>query len=242
MSTLTIYVGHDPREQLAYDVCVHSLKKRTDANIVKLSTSLIPEYKRPKGEHESTDFTYSRFFVPYLNGFKGFAMFVDCDYVFLDDPAKLLKTDEYWRSPVSVCKHPQYVPNSYIKMDGIHQHTMPMKNWASLMLFNCAHPDLKILTPQYVNTVMPGRSLHQFEWIKEKESIGSIPLDWNCLDGYYHLANPKAIHYTDGGPWFKDYQHTFYSQYWYAEYTDMLLNDTSRSVQTVHGNQESLLD
>lgn len=228
MNTLTIYVGHDSREQLAYDVCVHSLKKRTTANIVKLSTSLIPEYNRPKGEHESTDFTYSRFFVPYLNGFKGHAMFVDCDFIFLDDPCKLISN-----RAVSVCKHPQYTPNSYIKMDGIHQHAMPKKNWASLIMFNCEAPELQILQPDYINSVMPGRSLHQFEWIDE---TGSIPLDWNCLDGYYHLAAPKAIHYTDGGPWFKDYQNTFYSEYWYAEYVDMLINDPSRRVQTIHSD------
>lgn len=236
VENLTIYVGHDPREQLAYDVCVSSLKRRTKANIVKLSTDLIPEYSRPKEKNQSTDFTYSRFLVPYLMGYKGFAMFVDCDFIFLDDPAELLHDYEYWSKPVSVCKHPQYTPNSLIKMDGIQQHAMPKKNWASLMLFNCSHPDLKVLTPDYVNTVMPGKTLHQFEWLEDQEDIGSIPLDWNCLDGYYHLASPKAIHYTDGGPWFKDYEHTFYSRRWFGEYLEMLINDPSRSIQDVHSD------
>jgi hypothetical protein len=225
MSTLTIYVGHDSREQLAYDVCVASLRKHTDANIVKLSTAYIPEYKRPKGEFESTDFTYSRFFVPYLNGFKGYAMFVDCDFVFLDDPKKIIN----YEHPVSVCKHPQYIPKSHLKMDGVQQHHMPMKNWASLMMFDCEAPELQILQPDYINSIMPGRSLHQFEWI-DKEDIGSIPLDWNCLDEYYHLESPKAIHFTDGGPWFKNYEHTMYSRYWYLAYADMMLNDPSRSI------------
>ena len=169
-------------------------------------------------------------------------MFVDCDFVFLDDPETLLDAVESWK-PVSVCKHPQYVPNSAKKMDGIDQHSMPMKNWASLMLFNCAHPANKELTPDIINAVNPGRRLHQFDWIKDNFLIGSIPLDWNCLDEYYHLANPKAIHYTDGGPWFKNYEHTFYSRYWYNEYINMVTdNDSSRSFQTVHSDKEPLLD
>ena len=229
MSTLTIYVGHDSREQLAYDVCVHSIKKRTNAEVVKLSTELIPDYKRPKEKDQSTDFTYSRFFVPHLNNYKGYAMFVDCDFVFLDDPVKMLEYVEPWKA-VNVCKHPQYTPNSVLKMDGVQQHAMLYKNWASLMIFNCDHPTTRKLTPEYINSVQPGRRLHQFDWVQDNFLIGSIPLDWNCLDEYYHIASPKAIHYTDGGPWFKNYEHTFYSRYWYAEYTDMLLNDTSRSV------------
>ena len=64
---------------------------------------------------------------------------------------------------------------------------------------------------------MPGVLLHQFSWLDDTE-IGSLPLEWNCLDDYYHLEQPKAIHYTDGGPWFKGYEQTFYSDRWYEEY------------------------
>lgn len=228
MSMLTVYVGHDSREQTAFDVCVSSIKKRSQCKVVKLSSQDIPEYNRIREQHQSTDFTYTRFFVPYLNKFQGYALFVDCDFVFLDDPQKILYENStlYW-NPVSVCKHPQYIPKTEIKMDGIQQHAMPKKNWASLMLFSCEHPANQILQPDYINRVMPGKKLHQFEWLSDQNHIGSIPLDWNCLDEYYHLSNPKAIHFTDGGPWFENYRHTMYSKYWYQEYHSRIYDTVS---------------
>jgi hypothetical protein len=102
-------------------------------------------------------------------------------------------------------------------MDGIPQHKMPRKNWASLIVFNNEHPSCKKLTPEYINTIQPGRLLHTFEWVKDTD-IGSLPLEWNTLDDYYHFQNPKAIHYTDGGPWFENYKETFYSDIWKSYY------------------------
>ena len=104
-------------------------------------------------------------------------------------------------------------------MGGINQHIMEKKNWASLIVFNNEHPSNKLLTLEYINTRMPGKYLHQLEWCAPYE-IGSIPLNWNTLDDYYFLDNPKAIHYTDGGPWFEDYKKTMYSDYWWKEYYD----------------------
>jgi len=151
--------------------------------------------------------------VPYLNNYTGWALFVDCDFIFLEDPENLLRHyPELREHPVSVVKHPTYLPHTEIKMDGVSQHSMWRKNWASLMLFNCA--ECRMLTPEYVNTHNPGREMHQLLWAP---SIGSIPLDWNCLDNYYHLENPKAIHYTDGGPWFENYKDTPYSYLWEIE-------------------------
>jgi hypothetical protein len=120
-----------------------------------------------------------------------------------------------------------YIPWTSIKMDGVAQHTMPRKNWASLIVFNNAHESNRILTPEYVNTITPGRKLHTFDWLKDRE-IGSIPLNWNVLDGYYHLTNIKAIHYTDGGPWFEKYQNTMYSSYWKKEH-DTFIRATEKS-------------
>ena len=137
---------------------------------------------------------------------------MDCDFLFLEDVQKLA---EYINPDlaVSVVQHPSYEPHTDIKMDGVAQHRSFRKNWASLMVFNNEHPSNKILTSDYLNNHKPGIDFHHFKWLKDEE-IGSIPLEWNCLDGYYNLAEPKAIHYTDGGPWFKDYKETQYSELW----------------------------
>lgn len=213
-----IYIGYDAREVLAYGVCAGSISRRSEMEFKKLYTENMPFYTRDTGEPQSTDFTFSRFYIPWMNNYEGFSIFVDCDFLFLSDPQELLDiamndTDK----AVWVCKHPRYIPNSEIKMDDIPQNAYRRKNWASLMVFNNAHPACKSLTLDYLNNHVPGLDFHQFEWVDDKY-IGSLPLEWNCLDGYYHLDNPKAIHYTDGGPWFKDFEETFYSSKWHKEY------------------------
>lgn len=213
---MKVYIGYDPKESIAYDVCVYSIVKRSKATIVKLYSKDIPEYSRNLGEPQSTDFTFTRFLVPYLSGFEGYSLFCDCDFLFLEDPHELMK----YADPdiaVSVVQHPNYLPNDPKKMDNIDQNTYERKNWSSLMLFNNSHPDLRKLTPDFINQgEYTGLELHQFWWLPDA-AIGSIPLDWNCLDGYYHLERPKAIHYTDGGPWFKGKETTQYSRLWGRE-------------------------
>jgi len=222
-STLPIYIGYEVREHRAWDVCSFSIKVNhedylspsyrgsPDIDVRKLRSQDIPEYDRNLGEPQSTDFTFTRFWVPYLTGFKGKAIFVDCDFLFLDDIGKLAKyADDH---AVAVVKHPAYEPHTEIKMDGISQHRSYRKNWASLMVFNCEHPSNQILKPEYLNTHKPGLDFHHLSWLRDEE-INSIPLEWNCLDGYYHIEEPRAIHYTDGGPWFENYKQTRYSDEW----------------------------
>ncbi len=210
-----IYIGYEERERKAYEVCESSIKRRSEIEIVKLRSQDIKEYSRDWGEPQSTDFTYTRFWVPYLSGYKGWSFFVDCDFVFLADPLTLLKDLDPSKA-VYVCQHPGYIPNSQIKMDGIPQHRAFRKNWASFTLFNNEHPKNSRLTPEYLNNHRPGLDFHQFRWLDD-DDIGSLPLEWNCMDDYYHLENPKAIHYTDGGPWFDNYQETMYSDIWKEE-------------------------
>ena len=52
----------------------------------------------------------------------------------------------------------------------------------------------------------------------EDEKIGSIPLEYNWLEGDYDSSvNPKAIHFTNGGPWHDtwkgDYKLNWMNQY-----------------------------
>ncbi len=225
-STLPIFIGYEEREHEAYEVCKYSLeyqnqcRKETGTwawddypDIIQLRSTEIKEYKRDHGEPQSTDFTFTRFWCPYLCDFEGFSLFVDCDFLFLAHPIEILKHIDT-RKAVSVVQHPEYLPKGDIKMDGIAQHRSKRKNWASLILFNNEHPSNKILEPDYLNNHLPGLDFHHLAWLDDSE-IGSIPMEWNCLDQYYHMENPKAIHYTEGGPWFGgEYYHTRYAQEW----------------------------
>lgn len=227
---IQIFIGYDPKEHRAYEVCKASIEKAIAEStwnmfdedqviIHKLYTKDIDGWYREREENQSTDFTYTRFLVPFLSDFRGISIFMDCDFVLLADPRELV--DLYFNPEyaVSVVKHPPYVPLTSIKMDGRKQYALPRKNWASLIMFNNEHPKNQTLSFKYVNEHMPGRDMHRFTWVDDNE-IGSLPLEWNCLDDYYLLENPKAIHYTDGGPWFEDnnglsYKNTMYSDHWY---------------------------
>jgi hypothetical protein len=219
MNDVRVFIGYDKNEHIAAEVCKYSIIKRSNIKhkqITYLKSEDIKEYTRPREPNQSTDFTYTRFMVPYLSGFKGYSIFCDCDFLFLDDIKEIMRRVDP-KVAISVVKHPTYVPNSQVKMDGIAQHIMDRKNWASLIVFNNSNDYNTILTPEYVNTITPGRKLHTFDWLPDTQ-IGSLSLDWNVLDGYYQLDNPRAIHYSDGGPWFKNYKQTYYSNYWWDEY------------------------
>lgn len=225
MSTSTgyqhqIFIGYDKREARAFDVCKFSIEQRSEIKVNKLFSEDIKLYNRDWGEPQSTDFTFTRFWVPFLSDFKGWSFFVDCDFLFLEDPLKILDSIDADKA-VYVVKHPGYIPNSQIKMDGIAQHRAYRKNWASFILFNNEHPKNQRLVPDFLNNHRPGLDFHQLRWLDD-EDIGSLSLEWNCLDDYYMLDNPKAIHYTDGGPWFDDYTETTYSQLWQDEEACML--------------------
>ena len=180
-------------------------------------------YKRDKDKLGSTEFTFSRFLVPELQNFQGWAMFCDCDVVFLEDPAKLFQQvdDKY----AIMCAKHDYTPKEGTKMDGQTQTVYPRKNWSSVMLFNCGHPSNKALTTELVNDPdTTGKYLHRYSWLKDEE-IGEISHEWNWLVGWYKDptdGKPKLLHYTEGGPWFENYRHCEYGDVWKNELFNMM--------------------
>jgi lipopolysaccharide biosynthesis glycosyltransferase len=215
----TVYIGFDSRELPAYNACVNSLQHTSNngVNVFKLNTETLRKdgvYKRENDPLSSTEFTFSRFLVPYLSNYKGWVLFCDCDIIYLEDIEMLfsLKDDNY----AVMCVQHDYTPTNKTKMDGKAQLLYPRKNWSSLVLWNCEHPSNKILTPDVINT-QTGQYLHRFSWLKDEE-IGSLPLQWNWLVGWYKEpidGKPKALHFTEGGPWFDNYRDCEYSEHYY---------------------------
>lgn len=215
-----IFIGWDSREVVAYDVCKHSIKRNTESNIeifpIKQQELRDKKlYNRPVDSLASTEFSLTRFLVPYLSDYKGFSIFVDCDFLFKEDVQKLFDLVDRTKA-VSVVKH-DYNPSNAVKMDGKSQHIYPRKNWSSLIVFNNEHPSNQKLNLDLVNNETP-QYLHRFSWLSDDE-IGEISHEWNYLVGWYNdLKNPKAIHYTEGGVWFKEYVDCDFSKDWLYEY------------------------
>jgi lipopolysaccharide biosynthesis glycosyltransferase len=222
---MKIFVGYDIREDIAYQVCEYSIKKHNkNAEVFALKQKDLREagtYNRPIDPLSSTEFTFTRFLVPYLTDYKGWAMFVDCDFVFVEDVKKLfdLADNKY---AVMVVKH-DYTPKEGLKMDGCKQLPYPRKNWSSSILWNCGHTSNRMLTPEIINT-QTGQFLHRFQWLKDEE-IGSLMPEWNWLAGWYNEpedGTPSAIHYTEGGPWFAEYRRCPYHKVWKRYLREML--------------------
>ena len=226
---LKVFVGYDTREDVAWQVCKHSIiskNKNVDVQPLKL-TELKDKgrYWRDIDKLGSTEFTFSRFLIPELCNFNGWALFCDCDIVFINDVAELFAQadDKY---AVMCAKH-DYTPKEGTKMDGQTQTVYPRKNWSSVMLFNCGHPSNQKLTQDLVNNPdTTGKYLHRFSWLKDEE-IGQFSHEWNWLVGWYKEpedGTPKALHYTEGGPWFENYRNCEYNNIWKEELSDMMTN------------------
>lgn len=225
-----IFIGYDSKEEIAYHVLCHSIIARSSipVEITPIAIRHTKSFYNPLiARPHSTEFTYSRFLTPYLCGYEGFALFMDCDMLCLDDIAKLWEYKQECKV-VSVVKHPPMSPIHKTKFLGNKQEVYPMKCWSSLMLFNCS--ECKGLD---VGTVEEGcgQYLHQFKWINRDTDIDELPTEWNYLVGYSQLypvdKKPSMVHYTLGGPWNTlltpemNRNYGAYWRMWIDEYNDM---------------------
>jgi lipopolysaccharide biosynthesis glycosyltransferase len=224
---MNVFVGYDSREDIVYRVCKYSiLKHNCLVNVIPIVQKELRSeglYYRGMDVLSSTEFSLTRFLVPHLSNYRGWSLFCDCDFVWLEDIQNLFDLCDN-KYAVMVVKH-NYKPKSSIKMDGKIQTTYPRKNWSSMILWNCNHSSNKKLTIETINTCDPSY-LHQFKWLKNDE-IGEVPVEWNWLVGWNTGSIPKAIHYTEGGPWFDNYKDCEYNHIWnqyYDEYSQSVIN------------------
>ena len=218
---IRIFIGYDPRETIAYHVLCHSILSRSTRPI--LITPLALNHMkdvmwRERHNLQSTDFSFSRFLVPYLCNFNDWAIFMDCDMLVLDDIANLwdLRNDKF---DVMCVKH-NHTPKETKKFLNQPQTQYEKKNWSSVMLFN--NHRCKTLSKEYVETAS-GLDLHQFQWTHEG-NVGELPLEWNWLVGetkYPYNKDVKNVHWTLGGPYFKDYADSDFCNEWFELYYNL---------------------
>jgi hypothetical protein len=94
ISNPKFYIGYDSKEDIAYRVCKQSLLNKSSLNIDVKSLKLYELisknfYTRVMDPLASTEFTYSRFLIPALMNYTGWAVFCDCDFLFFEDIALL---------------------------------------------------------------------------------------------------------------------------------------------------------
>lgn len=191
MRPLRVFIGFDPRQPVAYQVAAASIAKHSSrpVSITPLILSQLPLKRRGL-----TEFTFSRFLVPYLCGYEGHALFVDADVLVLGDIAEL---DWQATESVSVVKHSS-VQKAGKQVDVRFERP-------SVMLFNCA--ECRRLTPEYIETGNP----FSFDWAN---SIGELHSAWNYLVGYNTGGGAKLAHFTQGIPIFEETCNDEYAAEW----------------------------
>jgi hypothetical protein len=211
---INIFIGYDSKERVAYNVLSHSIIQNSTKPVAITPialNNLRDDFVRERNSLSSTEFSFSRFMIPHLMNYQGWALFMDCDMLMFEDVAELWRMRDDSKA-IQVCKH-DYVPKEKTKFLGQTQTAYPKKNWSSFMLMNCKK--CTTLTPDYVNKAS-GLELHQFKWLEGDHLIGELPLEWNWLVGEYEFKEDvKNVHYTKGGPWFEEYKDCDYSQDWF---------------------------
>ena len=219
---INIFIGYDNKERVAYNVLSHSIIQNSTKPVAITPialNNLKDDFVRERNSLSSTEFSFSRFMIPHLMNYQGWALFMDCDMLMFEDIAELWRMRDDSKA-IQVCKH-DYVPKQKTKFLGQTQTAYPKKNWSSFMLMNCKK--CSTLTPDYVNRAS-GLELHQFKWLESEELIGELPLEWNWLVGEYeHKEDVKNVHYTEGGPWFTDYRECDYSKDWFKNHDECML-------------------
>lgn len=221
---MNIIIGYDNREHEAYRVACRSLAQHCDIMPQPLCIDRLQScgllnravdnrgtmYDLASNAPCSTEFAVSRFLTPIICQ-SGWALFVDCDVVFMSDPRELFRFIDNSKA-VMVVKH-SHAGAEELKMDGQPQTQYFRKNWSSVMLFNCDHPSNQRLSVRDINE-RPGRDLHRFYWLDDFE-IGELPAEWNWLVGVQPKPeNPKIAHFTLGGPWIDGWKKAEHDNIW----------------------------
>lgn len=227
-----IFIGYEERQDLAAQVCKYSIERLyPTADVFLLDHKTLRKEKLfwrkwlidsetgnyrdgVDGKPFSNQFSHTRFLVPtyaQFLGYNGFAMFVDPDFVFLENVEELFEecATEFDTKDtlVNVVKFDDYgVNESGVKMDNQSQVGYPRKLWSSLMVFDLSAYDwYNSDYIEYVNKA-DGLELHQLKYYPD-EKIGSILPQWNYVPGFTSkIIKPHAIHYTEGLPTMKGYE------------------------------------
>jgi hypothetical protein len=171
LGMLRVFIGVDPRQPVGFNVLQWSIHKHAKQRVI-VEPLMLP--KLPITRRGLTEFTFSRYLVPWLCGFEGSAVFMDADIVVTGDIGEL-----------------------FAEADGISavqvNQDQPKFEWPSVMLFNNEH--CKVLTPEYVDN--PQNKCNALDW----GPVGRFSPEWNyCVNKVEPNPNAKLYHYTEGLP------------------------------------------
>ncbi|MGE5271356.1 MAG: glycosyltransferase [Thiohalocapsa sp.] len=215
---LDVFVGTDRSQLLAVAVLEYSIRRHT-RETVRVFPLIDLDLPEPKDlRHGSrTNFSFARFAIPALKGYRGKGLYLDADMLVFRDIAAL------WRLPfdgATILIQGELSPQ-IMKSNKIGAPTTRKKQ-CSVMMIDCAaakwHAPTIIegLDGQYTYDQLMSEMC-----ILREEQVGyTLPFEWNSLE--YYDENTCLIHYTDmhTQPWVSTENGNGYL--WLAEVRRML--------------------
>ena len=217
----TYFIGYDAREHEAAAVAAYSIQRRATrwSRVYMIehqalrhlglfwrswSVSSSGQFFDTEDERPfSTAFSHSRFLVFHLAReleCKGPCMFVDCDWLFLSDTAKLMEQQEDNPHQIGVVMRDRKVAENSVKMDGMVQQNYPRKLWSALFTFMPSDDLADKFSPDTVNAVS-GRDLHAFLDMPATE-FWPIDPSWHYIPSLDPApAKINGIHFSEFSPW-----------------------------------------
>lgn len=194
-----VFFGHDDRIRVGTTAFLSSVIEHASEPL-----SITPITRRACGgvPEGSNAFTFRRFLVPSMMSFTGLALYVDgSDMLCRSDICEIFRAAD-WYSAVQVVKH-DYQTRNARKYRGTAMESdnadYPRKQWASVMLINCAHYAWRKVTPEFIAKADP-MELLQLRFISD-DRIGELPAQWNWLvDEHGENEDSKILHFTAGVP------------------------------------------
>lgn len=192
--SIRVFVGTDRSQQLAFKVLEYSIRTTTSrtVEIFPLIDIQVPEPKLKKNR-QRTGFSFSRFCIPKMTGFKGRAIYLDADMLVLSDIDDLwnLELDEY-------CVLVQDDPEPHVAGVGSKFPFPARKKQCSVMVLSCDRLSWEI--DQIVSDLDSGKYTYEqlmYELcVLEEHQIGyAVPQYWNSLEHYDDET--RLIHFTD---------------------------------------------
>jgi lipopolysaccharide biosynthesis glycosyltransferase len=133
---IPVCIGYDPRETIAYHVLEQSIIDKTSqpVAIIPLASRMLQDFD---GQRDGTNaFIYSRFLVPELCDYQGWAIYCDSDMLLRRDLAELWALRDESKAVMVVqhdyhTKHRRKLIGTPMECDNADY---PKKNWSSLIL------------------------------------------------------------------------------------------------------------
>lgn len=200
---IKIYIGCDSSSELAQKVCEYSIQSRqTTAQIEFIKKENLVSQGLLTRTDDLPETTFLKYFVPYLNGYSGWALYCDSSVLFTINVEELI-----------VQAQEQY---AIMVTNNDHKNSR-----SSVILWNCGHESNKKLVPDVINQYSV-KELRSFFWLKQSV-IGPFSHEYNWSVDLYKTPEhgiPKIINFHGTGPWDPNNFYCMYGAYWEREHNN----------------------